>query len=86
MQEYILLLEFFLFFVLFHFSLILFILIGYRLLTLSRYTKTIAGVGVAAQKYNPEMKAPDTDDTAVMALDEKLQKMGRVSLITCQFE
>lgn len=43
-----------------------------------RYTKTIAGVGVAAQKYNPEMKAPETDDTAVMALDEKLQKMGRV--------
>lgn len=35
-------------------------------------------MGVAAQKYNPEMRAPDTDDTAVMALDEKLQRMGRV--------
>lgn len=46
---------------------------------MSRYTKTIAGVGVAAQKYNPEMKSPETDDMVVMALDEKLQKMGRVS-------
>ncbi|GFQ66820.1 uncharacterized protein TNCT_13931 [Trichonephila clavata] len=42
-----------------------------------RYTHTIAGVGVAAQKYNPEMKAPDTDEVVVMGLDEKLQKMSR---------
>ncbi|GIY24139.1 uncharacterized protein CDAR_579231 [Caerostris darwini] len=43
-----------------------------------RYTHTIAGVGVAAQKYNPEMKAPTADDTVVMGLDEKLQKMYRM--------
>lgn len=46
--------------------------------SVGQYTNTIAGVGVAAQKYNPEMKAPETDDTSVMALDEKLQKMGRL--------
>ncbi|KAG8189976.1 hypothetical protein JTE90_001436 [Oedothorax gibbosus] len=45
--------------------------------TLGQYTHTIAGVGVAAQKYNPEMKAPEADDLVVMALDEKLQKMSR---------
>ncbi|XP_055924927.1 glypican-5-like [Argiope bruennichi] len=46
--------------------------------SLGQYTHTIAGVGVAAQKYNPEMKAPDTDEVVVMGLDEKLQKMSRL--------
>ncbi|XP_054724883.1 glypican-5-like [Uloborus diversus] len=45
--------------------------------SLGQYTKTIAGVGVAAQRYNPEMKAPETDDLVIMGLDEKLQKMSR---------
>ncbi|XP_035207463.1 glypican-5-like, partial [Stegodyphus dumicola] len=44
---------------------------------LGQYTNTIAGVGVAAQRYNPEMKSPDSDDLVVMALDEKLQRMSR---------
>ncbi|GFY70000.1 uncharacterized protein TNIN_297091 [Trichonephila inaurata madagascariensis] len=46
-------------------------------ISVGQYTHTIAGVGVAAQKYNPEMKAPDTDEVVVMGLDEKLQKMSR---------
>lgn len=43
-----------------------------------RYTKTTAGVGVSAQKYNPEVRI-DRPDTIVYTLADKLRSVRRVS-------
>ncbi|KFM75525.1 Glypican-5, partial [Stegodyphus mimosarum] len=45
---------------------------------LAEYTKTIAGIGVSTQKYNPEMKAPRVRDVTVNTLVDKLQHVKQI--------
>lgn len=45
-----------------------------------RYTKTVAGIGITAQKYNPEMKAPIAQDVVVKTMADKLQHIKQVIL------
>lgn len=44
----------------------------------SRYTKTVAGIGVSAQKYNPEMKPPTVRDVVIKTMADKLQHVKQV--------
>ncbi|GFW76749.1 uncharacterized protein TNCV_4944661 [Trichonephila clavipes] len=43
-----------------------------------KYTKTVAGIGVSAQKYNPEMKSPRVRDVTVSTLADKLQHVKQI--------
>ncbi|GFY52520.1 glypican-5 [Trichonephila inaurata madagascariensis] len=45
---------------------------------LAEYTKTVAGIGVSAQKYNPEMKSPRVRDVTVSTLADKLQHVKQI--------
>ncbi|CAL1281084.1 unnamed protein product [Larinioides sclopetarius] len=45
---------------------------------LAEYTKTVAGIGVSAQKYNPEMKPPRVRDVTVSTLADKLQHVKQI--------
>ncbi|XP_054708759.1 glypican-5-like [Uloborus diversus] len=45
---------------------------------LAEYTKTIAGIGISAQKYNPEMKPPAARDVTIKTLSDKLHHVKQV--------
>lgn len=45
---------------------------------LGEYTKAITGIGVSAQKYNPEMKPPRVRDMSVNTLADKLQHVKQI--------
>ncbi|GIY59851.1 uncharacterized protein CDAR_216831 [Caerostris darwini] len=45
---------------------------------LAEYTNTVAGIGVSAQKYNPEMKPPRVRDITVNTLADKLQHVKQI--------
>ncbi|MPC95186.1 hypothetical protein E2C01_090384 [Portunus trituberculatus] len=51
----------------------------YLFIIFYRYTKTAAGVGIHAQKYNPEVRL-EKPDTSVYSLIEELRAVRRVSL------
>lgn len=46
--------------------------------TLGGYTKTIAGVGLSAQKYNPELKMQHWKDAKISQLADKLKHMKQI--------